>query len=502
MKRFGLGAFAVLLALAGGSADWRIGLAFPAPARAWQDAGDGVEEEIEADVEEEVESDVEEDIEEDIESDVEDEIETEIEDEVENEVEDETEEDIEDHAEEEFEAEFEEAEDEGKRGAGGERAGSAGSVEFGGFEIDFDDEAREIRAGERVLLLEPEKVAVLADRGFRALEVQALEGMELVLARIEIPQGFDIEAESEAIAAADPGAKIDFNHIYRPEADDDSNGRSGFQPASFIMRGTAAKRDAQDETQEPRPAEPARIGLIDTKIDLHHLAFDGRRIISRDFVNASGSRPLAHGTAVASILVGKSAAFAGLLPDAELAAASVFYEHVTGGVMTSVDSLVKALDWMIVNDVRIVNMSLSGPPNVVLETAINRALEKGIVIVAAAGNHGPVADPAYPAAYEGVIAITAVNRDNQVYRLAGRGRHIDFAAPGVDVLSASIDGGYAVQSGTSMAAPFATAVIAMRRQQASATGDQRPILPSLIETSIDLGPKGFDTTYGYGLIQP
>ena len=91
--------------------------------------------------------------------------------------------------------------------------------------------------------------------------------------------------------------------------------------------------------------------------------------------------------------------------------------------------------------VQVTNLSLSGPPNALLEQLLRRLAEGGIVIVAAAGNEGPKAGPAYPAAYADVIAVTAVDRMKRPYRRAGRGEHIDLSAPGVDIwTAASISG--------------------------------------------------------------
>jgi hypothetical protein len=85
----------------------------------------------------------------------------------------------------------------------------------------------------------------------------------------------------------------------------------------------------------------------------------------------------------------------------------------------------------------VINMSLAGPRNAILDRLIRDAVASGRTIVAAAGNGGPTAPPAYPAAVPGVIAVTAVDKNRQVYRLAQRGRHIAVSAYGVDVLAAN-----------------------------------------------------------------
>jgi hypothetical protein len=120
-----------------------------------------------------------------------------------------------------------------------------------------------------------------------------------------------------------------------------------------------------------------------------------------------------------------------------------------------------------------------------------------VLIVAAAGNGGPVADPMYPAAYDSVIAVTAVDSDGKVFRLANRGSYLDLAAPGVDLQHAQAGGGYTASSGTSFAVPFA-ATAAARIRALEPSKDVREILNTSAE---DVGPVGRDDIYGYGLLR-
>jgi subtilisin family serine protease len=145
------------------------------------------------------------------------------------------------------------------------------------------------------------------------------------------------------------------------------------------------------------------------------------------------------------------------------------------------------------------NLSLGGPRNLILEAAIGRVLGAGIPVVAAAGNDGPDAPPVYPAAQEGVIAVTAVDADRRVYRKANRGDYIRFAAPGVDVPVPRMDQ-EAYVSGTSFAAPLVTAALVAARQ----AGPARPwpdVIRQLEQAAQDLGAPGRDATFGAGLVQ-
>jgi subtilisin family serine protease len=119
------------------------------------------------------------------------------------------------------------------------------------------------------------------------------------------------------------------------------------------------------------------------------------------------------------------------------------------------------------------------------------------MLLAAAGNGGPVAEPMYPAAYDTVVAVTAVDVGGQVFRLANRGAYLDLSAPGVGMLHARAGGGYTASSGTSFAVPFA-ATAAARLRHLQPGQDVRQLL---IRSAEDLGPPGRDEIYGYGLLR-
>ena len=140
---------------------------------------------------------------------------------------------------------------------------------------------------------------------------------------------------------------------------------------------------------------------------------------------------------------------------------------------------------------------MTGPANGLLEKAVEVAIEKRIPIVAAAGNQGPGAGPTYPAAYNGVIAVTAVDARMRLYQNANRGQFVTIAAPGVGVWTPSRDGGK-YSNGTSFAAPFVTAVVAsLGHGRDLAIEDLRK---ELAARTRDLGAPGRDPLYGWGLV--
>ena len=161
-----------------------------------------------------------------------------------------------------------------------------------------------------------------------------------------------------------------------------------------------------------------------------------------------------------------------------------------------VDDIMRAIDWHFDQGVRVVNVSLAGPYNKILDRGLHAAADRGMVIVAAAGNDGAGAPPRYPAAFDFVIAVTAVDADLRAYDRAPRGDHIDFAAPGVDVFVPVGGGRYL--TGTSISAPFVTALIAAdpaSRNLRSA----REARDNLSRSTLDLGAIGRDDTFGTGL---
>ncbi len=181
-----------------------------------------------------------------------------------------------------------------------------------------------------------------------------------------------------------------------------------------------------------------KIGIIDTSYDTTHPAFRSLKASHGIFLNGEQPSPLDwHGTAVLSELAGHpDSGTPGLIPHAHFFLAAAFRTDESGNASTDTVRLLSALEWMEALGVQYVNMSFTGPRDDLIEAAIRRMSKKGVVFIAAAGNHGPNAPPSYPAAYPDVIAVTAINRKGESYRSANRGSYIDVAAPGVDIPAA------------------------------------------------------------------
>jgi subtilisin family serine protease len=106
-------------------------------------------------------------------------------------------------------------------------------------------------------------------------------------------------------------------------------------------------------------------------------------------------------------------------------------------------------------------MSFAGPDDPMLALALQKAHDKGVVLIAAAGNLGPKSPPLYPAADPNVIAVTATDAKDQLLAQANQGPYVAVAAPGVDILEPAPNGGYQVTTGTSVAAAHVSGIVAL-----------------------------------------
>jgi subtilisin family serine protease len=232
--------------------------------------------------------------------------------------------------------------------------------------------------------------------------------------------------------------------------------------------------------------------LIDTGVDRAHPALAGAQI--RTWGCDGIPHPDRHGTAVASLLIGTGE---GAVPArATLFAADIYCGQPVGGTVVA---LAEALGWLARERVPVINVSLVGPPNTLLEKAIRSSIQRGHVIVAAVGNDGPAAPPLYPASYPDVIGVTAVDARHRALPEAGRGAQVDFAAIGAGLKAASPGGRWESVRGTSYAAPLVARLAAETAAEPHA-GLSGRIRQSLEGEAIDLGRRGSDTTFGYGLL--
>ena len=223
---------------------------------------------------------------------------------------------------------------------------------------------------------------------------------------------------------------------------------------------------------------------------------DSASIVSKSFAGTDDAIPSAHGTAIASLLLGRGS-IKGVVTNAALYVADVFGGMPTGG---AADAVIQGLAWMAEKRVPVINISLVGPSNKMLETVIHLLLARGHVIVAAVGNSGPASPVEYPAAYDGVIAVTSVDAKGQIQIDANQGRQVAFAALGVDLPVAGPKKTYARATGTSFAAPLVAARFALVLASPDAQAATQ-IFQQLQHEAVDLGVPGRDSVFGYGFLE-
>lgn len=286
--------------------------------------------------------------------------------------------------------------------------------------------------------------------GFQVVRTDALDA-DASMVTLRAPAGMPTRRALRRLREADPQGVYDFDHLH-------------------LESGVALDVVA---VAQSGAANGPRVGLIDSGVG------DSVRVsMQRAFATET---PIAgpHGTAIAGLL--SSAA-----PGARIYAADIYGGAPTGGASST---LARALSWLASENVAVINVSLVGPRNRIVEAVVTRLVARGFVIVAAVGNDGPAAAPLFPAAYDGVVGVTGVDARERVLVEAGRGAQVDFAALGVQ----------GRVRGTSYAAPIVAARLAANITTPSASSAQNAIA-AMRSQARDLGARGRDDTYGYGLI--
>lgn len=342
--------------------------------------------------------------------------------------------------------------------------------------VELDPAGEPVRRGE-LLWLSPSAPALASARAEGFVLLRELDLGELGIRQLVMrpPPGFAAAQAVQRLRELDPQSDVDFNHLYS---------RSGETPTA---NGAIA-------LPFPNAGTALRVGLIDSGLARSHPA------LKRASIKPWGceGRDVAsdHGTAIASLLVGRDRAFKGVQPGAALYAADVYCGEPSGG---AAEDVARALAWLVKERVPVINVSLVGPPNRLLERACAAVLQRGHLIVAAVGNDGPAAAPLYPAAYPGVVGVTGITTARRALPEAAQGPHVMFAAPGANVAVAHGDSGYANARGTSYAAPFVAGLLAQALREPDAKA-AAAALAQLARSATDLGDTGRDAVYGHGVV--
>jgi hypothetical protein len=325
----------------------------------------------------------------------------------------------------------------------------------------------------------PEAMDRARAAGFAVARTRTLDGLDATIVVLSAPAGMSTRRALQLLRQADPQGVYDFNHVYLESGE--------------ALSPTGLTFDAPVAAGRGAPSG-IKVGLIDGGVHKSHSAFKDTLIHEHGCGTANVAT--AHGTAVASLMVGRATGFSGAAPGAELYSADVYCGIATGGAL---DAIADAFAWLSRERVPVINVSLVGPANTLLEQVIRIVTMRGHIVVAAVGNDGPSARPLYPAAYPAVVAVTGVDVRNRVLLEACRGKHVDFAAPGADMSAATVEEAYGQVRGTSFAAPIVTGLLAMQMHHVDKHSADAAIA-SLLPQAIDLGARGSDKIYGNGLV--
>jgi len=340
----------------------------------------------------------------------------------------------------------------------------------------------------------------LLDQLKRSYRLEVTEVIELTslaksLIRLRIPDGRTVEEVMEVLSCDPYKIVPQPNYLYRT---------SGTKTDPLRDLQYAFKALNADGLPSGINGKGVKIALIDTGVDYLHPDLQGRIAYKKDIVAKDSFCRDLHGTALAGIIAAccdNSVGICGLAPQAEIISIKACRPIAEEKMAATTSSfwLSQGLDYAILQKARVINLSLGGPKDPLIAELIQEAFSRGIVIVAAAGDKGLTHYPPYPAALDKVIAVAAVDIKGNPYAEGMQGDFIAICAPGVDIMTTAPGDKYNCYSGTSMAAAYVTAAVALLLQRHPHLEPKQ--VRSLLEQSArDLGVPGKDKHSGWGLI--
>lgn len=363
--------------------------------------------------------------------------------------------------------------------------GAAGQAAGNGFSPDGN-----FVEGELIVVNPSRHFEINAEpMGFDILERQNFPQLKLSVLRLRTPSKYSVPEAKTYLAQKFPRLNVDANHTY------DITGLPEVSPEAIEMAALA--------TSPASCGKGLRIGMVDSGVNSSHPALRGQKIVSRRFaVKGTKSGPSIHGTAIASLFVGKMAkqGLGGFLPSAEIRVANVQEVSPSRKIVARASSLLDAIDWLASERVHVINFNIAGADNVALRAAVDRAQKMGLIMVAAVGNWKTDSAKAFPAAYSSVIGVTSIDKNDNIYSRANKGGEVDFAAQGVRVWAAGTSKGGQFMSGTSYATPMISSLIALHVATGKKTSPEAA-RTYLRQYAVDLGSSGKDPVFGWGKIE-
>lgn len=332
--------------------------------------------------------------------------------------------------------------------------------------------------------------ALAATHGLSVLEVHPLPSMGeglIVFAATDVPLAVATLRRDPRVILAQP----DFVHST-------AAGQGALASAGDYARQLIGAHRLPAEAN----GQGVSVALVDTGVDSAHRALTAA-IADQVDVSGRGLTPDVHGTLLAGIIAAQgdgASSPRGLAPRARLLVIKACHPDSPRAIHASCTStwLARGLDAAAQREARVVNLSVAGRSDELVSRLVAGAVRAGRMVVAAAG-HEDEADTPFPAALEGVLAVTAVGAARERYAPATRGDFVDLAAPGIDVMSTAPRNQAALFSGTSAATAFVAGAAALLLQARPQEGAAR-VHQVLERTAQDLGPPGKDAQFGSGLL--
>ncbi|TMJ03978.1 MAG: filamentous hemagglutinin N-terminal domain-containing protein [Alphaproteobacteria bacterium] len=345
-----------------------------------------------------------------------------------------------------------------------------------------DDELRVLLAELRLEVLFQEQVGLLGRK----------------VLRLKLPAGATVRGII-AILEKKLGAHFSAQPIYQFQMVQDV--AQAPSPADTRRKGDAAQyiveKLALSEAHLIATGKDVKVAVIDSEIDAKHPDLEGAVTASYDALPSDDQTAHPHGTGMAGAIASHQRLL-GVAPGAKLLAVRAFGVN-TGGAQGTSMNIVKGLQWAVDQGARVINMSFAGPRDPILQQAMQRLTQQGIILIAAAGNAGPKSAPLFPGADPNVIAVSATDVDDKTYKNANRGKYVAIAAPGVDILVPAPEGGYQLTTGTSVAAAHISGVVALMLER------NKELKPAEVRSALTATAKkigGAPTDVGAGLVDP
>jgi thermitase len=330
----------------------------------------------------------------------------------------------------------------------------------------------------------PEQANFLNTRGYKVLSEIAQIGVKV----IEVPE----EAEAQVAAALAKNPVIEF-------AEQNFLGKKDAVTPNDPMYG---QQWHLPKVQAPIAWDTTKgtvtIGIVDSGVSVTHPDMVGKVVDNISFIGQpAGVDQCNHGTSVASVAsaaTNNALGVAGVSWGSPIVSAQV----LDSTCYASYSNIASGITWAADHGASVINVSIGGTQSSsAMQSAINYAWNKGVVVVASAGNDG-TSITKYPAALNNVVAVSATDRYDALSTFSTYGPWVDISAPGSGDY-ATYGTGYGSNSGTSFSAPLVAGIVALIRSANPALTPTQAV-QALLDGVDDLGAPGFDNTFGWGRV--